>query len=362
MTTPVQTRPTEGKAPTADQPIRSYVTLNHLYENGAPSEPEEFQRFWQDAKPFLKRAEELCFDGVLIFTANRMPNPWVVAQMILEHTDKIVPLVAIRPDLAHPFEVYSRILALSNFYGRAMDFNLVAGANRDEHVQLGNTSSHAARYEMLSEYASVLKALLDGGGGCTFDGSYYNVDIPKFSRSQAVADASRFLVSGSSRDARDLAREMSATRLTPYDPSFDVEAGSAGLGLPLGIITRPDRREAWAEANRFFPNRQDNACVPELSRTNQDSHWRDFLVNQARQGTGFASGLWLEPFAMTRLHHRGRRSNHAWIVGSYDDVATFLREARAKGWNTLVLYLEDTNDLVHVRNVLNSAFPEKVPE
>lgn len=360
MTPTTQTRPAEGKPASTDPPIRTYVTLNHLYENGAPSEPEEFRRFRKGAIPFLRRAEELGFDGVLIFTANRMPNPWVVAQMILENTERIAPLVAIRPDLAHPFEVYSRIMALSNFYGRVMDFNLVAGANRDEHLQLGDMSDHAARYAMLAEYASVLKALLDGGGGCTFHGSYYDVDLPAFSAARAVANTSRFLVSGSSREARDLAGALSATRLMPYDPSTPAEPDDAGLGLPLGIVTRPDRREAWAEADRVFPDRQNSPAVPEMSRTNQDSHWREVLADQAGQGAGHANGLWLEPFAMTRLHHRGRRSNHAWIVGSYDDVARFLRDARARGWNTLVLYLEDTADLFHVREMLELVFPKTV--
>ena len=40
--------------------------------------------------------------GTLIYSDNSLVDPWLVAQIIIEHTTELCPLVAVQPIYAHP--------------------------------------------------------------------------------------------------------------------------------------------------------------------------------------------------------------------------------------------------------------------
>ncbi|MDP9308759.1 MAG: LLM class flavin-dependent oxidoreductase, partial [Actinomycetota bacterium] len=43
--------------------------------------------------------------GMLIYTDNAIVDPWLVAQLVIENTERLCPLVAVQPLYLHPYTV-----------------------------------------------------------------------------------------------------------------------------------------------------------------------------------------------------------------------------------------------------------------
>ena len=50
-------------------------------------------------------SEEFHCDGMLIYTDNGLVDPWLVAQVVVENTERLMPLVAVQPIYMHPYAV-----------------------------------------------------------------------------------------------------------------------------------------------------------------------------------------------------------------------------------------------------------------
>jgi alkanesulfonate monooxygenase len=325
--------------------MRRFVTLNHLF-SGLTNSTDIYDALRRCGPGFLREAEAGGIDGVLIFVANRMPNPFAVAHMVVSETKALIPLIALRAELAHPFEVYSRLLALSELGRRPIAVNLVAGSNQSEHVELGDLSQHDERYQRLHEFATVLTCLAETGGVCCFSGHYYRVDTKVRMIEPSRLDL-RVYVSGSSTQARTLSRAHEALRIAPWE--IDGERNELH-GVPLGIIARDSDAAAWQAADFAFPTHRDKVMIPELA--GNDSQWRAHLTRFATEHVRSSENerplWWYEPYRGTRLHRNGRRSNHVWLVGSYARVAGEIAALARAGVSDLVLYQEHADETVHL--------------
>ena len=66
-------------------------------------------------------------EGVLIYTDNRLVDPWLVSQIVIEATDSLSPLVAVQPIYMHPYTVTKMVTTLGYLYDRKIYLNMVAG-------------------------------------------------------------------------------------------------------------------------------------------------------------------------------------------------------------------------------------------
>lgn len=324
--------------------MRRFVTLNHLFPGTTDSEAQ-LRALLRQGPAFLRDAEAGGIDGVLIFTANRMPNSFAVAQMIMNETSALIPLIALRADLAHPFEVYSRLLALSGIGQRPIAINLVAGSNCSEQIELGDDCPHDERYHRLAEFAAVLIRLAESGGICDYSGTYYRIETKVRMADPGQLDL-RLYVSGSSVEARTLADCLHASRIAPWQVDGDRDWPQ---GVPLGIIARDNDEAAWRVADAAFIKAIATGHIPELK--GNDSHWRERLLDEADQQLHSSTERpvwWYDPYLGTRVHRTGRRSNHVWLVGSYARVANEIDALSCAGVSDLILYQEHANETAHL--------------
>src|SRR5687768_1959989 len=66
-------------------------------------------------------------EGMLIYTDNSLVDPWLVAQIVLQRTERLRPLVAVQPAYMHPYAAAKMVASLAHLHGRALWLNLVAG-------------------------------------------------------------------------------------------------------------------------------------------------------------------------------------------------------------------------------------------
>src|SRR5687767_13482319 len=63
-------------------------------------------------------SEEIGCRGILVYTDNGIVDPWLVSQIILQHTNTLEPLVAIQPIYMHPYFVAKKIATLAYLHER----------------------------------------------------------------------------------------------------------------------------------------------------------------------------------------------------------------------------------------------------
>ncbi|MEQ8661721.1 MAG: alkanesulfonate monooxygenase, partial [Gammaproteobacteria bacterium] len=101
-------------------------------------------------------------------------------------------------------------------------------------------------------------------------------------------------------------------------------------GIHLGLVTRPRALDAWASAERLFPEDRRGARVQELTMKNTDSVWKQRMFKAAQLGESAQPGYWLRPF-------RDFKADCPYFVGSHDEVAALLAALVRGGIRHLIL-------------------------
>jgi alkanesulfonate monooxygenase len=99
-------------------------------------------------------------EGMLIYADNGLVDPSLVAQIVVENTERLSPLVAVQPTYMHPYSVAKMVASIAFLHGRRLTLNMVAGGFRNDLIALGDTTEHDDRYLRLTEYTQIIKGLL----------------------------------------------------------------------------------------------------------------------------------------------------------------------------------------------------------
>src|ERR671922_1646764 len=138
-------------------------------------------------------------EGILVYTDNGLVDPWLIAQDIITHTQRLCPLVAVQPVYMHPYSVAKMAATLGFLHGRRIYLNMVAGGFKNDLEALDDRTPHDERYTRLVEDTDLIMQLLGGGSKpVTLDGRYYRVTNVKMTPPLDPALKPGVFVSGSS--------------------------------------------------------------------------------------------------------------------------------------------------------------------
>jgi alkanesulfonate monooxygenase len=268
---------------------------------------------------------------MLIYAENRLVDPWLVAQIVAEATDHLVPLVAVQPAYAHPYTVAKLVSSLTNMYRRPIHLNLVAGGFRNDLIALGDRTEHDDRYLRLEEYARIVDKLCQGSA-VSLTGRFYSVAGLRLLPPVPAALQPGFMVSGSSAAGLRVAAGLKATAVRyPLPPGEEIEMPSAvRTGIRVGIIARDDGDDAWRVALEAFPRERAGRVAHGFAMKASDSDWHHRLSSDPAGAPGVRSPYWLEPF-------RHYQTFCPYLVGSYTEVADELARYLGEGADTVIL-------------------------
>ena len=68
--------------------------------------------------------------GILVYADNGLVDPWLVSQLIMQHTERLSPLVAIQPIYMHPYTAAKMVATLGHLDGRRLYLHMIAGGFR----------------------------------------------------------------------------------------------------------------------------------------------------------------------------------------------------------------------------------------
>jgi alkanesulfonate monooxygenase len=283
------------------------------------------------------------YRGILVYTDNQLVDPWLVAQIVIESTETLCPLVAVQPVYMHPYTAANMVSSFAHIYRRRIFLNMVAGGFRNDLLALGDSTEHADRYARVVEYTQLVKGLLRGER-VSVAGRYYTVKNLKLTPPLPPELFPGIFVSGSSEDGVAAARAIGATAVKypkPPHEEISISADSAGIGMRVGIIARGDESEAWKVARTRFPEDRKGQVTHGLAMKVSDSHWHRQLSELGSEPPSAENPYWLGPF-------ENYKTFCPYLVGSYGTVAIELARYIELGFETFILDIPpDEEELQH---------------
>ena len=298
-------------------------------------------------------SEECGCKGILVYTDNGLVDPWLVAQVILQNTSSLCPLVAVQPAYMHPYAVAKMVSSFAHFYQRQLFLNMVAGGFTNDLVALNDTTPHDKRYSRLVEYTTIIKELLLSPGPVTFHGEFFTVDKLKMTPPLPAELMPGILVSGSSDAGLAAAQALGATAIMYPKPAKEYEDGglrvASDAGVRVGIVARASEDEAWRVAHERFPEDRKGQIAHKLAMKVSDSSWHKQLSDLADEALPEKTPYWLFPF-------QNYKTFCPYLVGSYETVARELARYMTVGCRTFILDIPpNREELEHISTVFAQA-------
>jgi alkanesulfonate monooxygenase len=311
-----------------------------------------------DSEDYLGRVADVArwsesagYRGILVYTDNGIVDPWLVSQVILQHTSTLSPLVAIQPIYMHPYSVAKMITTLGFLHHRKIYLNMLAGGFKNDLLSLGDETPHDERYERTVEYTLIIRRLLEGAEPVSSAGKYYRVENLKLTPPLPRELFPGMLISGSSEAGLAAAHAIGATAVKyPKPPDEeDPQNDTIDSGVRVGIIARENADEAWSVALERFPEDRKGQITHKLAMKVSDSKWHEQLSKLGEKPVSDENPYWLGPF-------QNYKTFCPYLVGSYERVATDVARYIGAGYKTFILDIPPSEEeLEHTAVVFREA-------
>ena len=323
-----------------------------VFSTSPQSTAVEQNLYRQNVIDVARWSEAAGCEGILVYTDNSLVDPWLVAQIIIENTERLCPMLAIQPAYMHPYTVAKMVSSLGHFYGRRIFLNMVAGGFKNDLSALNDTTPHDKRYARLVEYTTIIQELLRSPAPVTYRGEFYVVDKLRMTPPLAPELMPGVFVSGSSEAGLNAAVALAAVAIKYPQPAA-VEPDNAGSAIPsgirVGIVARESEEEAWSVADARFPADRKGQLTHQLAMKTSDSAWHQQLSNMAVATRTDDTPYWLWPF-------ENYKTFCPYLVGSYERVASEIAKYIERGFQTFLLDIPPAQDeLQHINLVFSQA-------
>ncbi|PYP34325.1 MAG: alkanesulfonate monooxygenase [Gemmatimonadetes bacterium] len=315
-----------------------------VFSTCAQSSDGDTETYLQRVADVARWSEQAGCKGILVYSDNRLFDPWLVSHIIIQNTTALCPLVAVQPIYMHPYAVAKMVASLGHLHRRRIYLNMVAGGFKNDLVALNDTTPHDKRYDRLIEYTLIIRELLRGAV-VSFDGAFYQIKNLKLTPPLPSELLPGIFVSGSSEAGLGAARAIDATAVKyPKAPDEEVAPDEGvGAGVRVGIIAREDGEEAWRVARQRFPEDRKGQLTHQLAMKVSDSVWHGQLSQLAHATASGESPYWLVPF-------QNYKTMCPYLVGSYERVADELARYMSVGYRSFILDIPPTQEELHHTN------------
>ncbi|MFT4084854.1 MAG: LLM class flavin-dependent oxidoreductase [Nocardioides sp.] len=333
-------------------------------ESGTPVGPIVDKEYAHE----LARAHEAAgFDRVLIAHSSSMPDGFVVADQVLQATDRLGVLLAHRPGFVSPTVAARAYATLDAFHPGRVAMHVITGGDDADQRRDGDHLTKSARYRRTDDFLTVVRREWESSTPFSHEGPFYRVAeawssvrpdgrIPIYFGG-ASADAIR--VGGKHADAyafwgepldgiRARIAEVRAAA-APYgrDPRFSVS---------LRPIVADTEDEAWARAEDVLARaraRVDGVDPGQVRAMGSTAVGSRRLVAAAEQQEVHDTRLWTALAKVT-----GGAGNSTSLVGTYEQVADALLDYVDLGVTTLLIRgfdpLEDARSYARVVDLVRA--------
>lgn len=306
-----------------------------------------------DASAYIKSvcevsrwSDEAGYEGILVYTDNGLLDPWLLAQVIIENTNSLAPLIAVQPSYMHPYSAAKMVSTFGYLYKRRVCLNMVAGGFKKDLIALNDRTPHDERYARLIEYTTIIQRLLSEAAPLTFEGKFYQTQLLSLKPYLAKELFPTITLSGSSAAGLEAAHRLQAIPVLYPEPpdrvTVPINLQDSGFGIRIGVIARQHEDDAWHIAENRFPPDRAGQIAHTLAMNVSDSVWHRTLSSVAGQISDRRTTYWLLPFE----HYK---TFCPYLVGNYTQIAEYLSQYVSAGCRTYILDVPwSQEDLAHV--------------
>ncbi len=290
-------------------------------------------QFIRELKRISTQSERYGCKGILVYSDNSLADPWVISTVILDHTRKLIPMVALQPAYMHPYTVAKKISTIALIYGRRIALNLVAGGFTNDLKALSDPTKHDERYERLTEYTEIIQQLLTSKVGVTYEGKHYQIKNLKLKPEMPEDLQPLYYLSGSSSAAKETSARLGVQGIQypePVEVYSESNRDSSIEGIRIGILARHTHEKAWNDARKRFPETRNGKMLHQLAKNASDSKWHEKLSDSNGIGEKDEPVYWLGPF---KHYH----TFCPYLVGDYQEVAQELSAYLRAGCKTCII-------------------------
>lgn len=289
---------------------------------------------------FAQSAEKAGIKSLLMGISFHMPDPIVLLSVLLRETSKIKFILAYRPGLISP-TLFAQIVNTLSWAGKSrIDLNIVAGISPAEQAYYGDFCDHGQRYARTDEFLEVSGALWQPTKPYSFKGEFYRIEEAELGLKFENGGRPGIFISGGSQAATDIAVKHADCLLRYGDTPENLKAQAESLhaqGLKLGIRMHVIARETRDQALQTValmsanPDEAHRAEIAEfVKRCDSQAVKKSFDLASQSKDDWLSDMVWSGAVA-----YRGGPALS--IVGSYDEVAAYLKQYREAGVDEFIL-------------------------
>jgi alkanesulfonate monooxygenase len=298
-------------------------------------------------------AEATGFESVLTPTGAWCEDAWLTSAMMIDCTETLKFLVALRPGLTSPTLAAQMAATFQWQSGGRLLLNVVTGGESREQRGYGDFLDKPQRYERCGEFLEVLHRLWHDDAPVTFDGNHIRVENAAVGRKPEPVP--QIFFGGSSPAAGTVAARHADTYLTWGEPPAAVAAKLAWIrdlaainlrtldyGIRLHVISRDTSEQAWADADRLL-SALDPATVQQAQANlaQSESEGQRRMRELHGNGRNYASSSDVRALEVAPNLWAGvglvRGGAGTALVGSHDEVAERIAEYAALGLDHFIL-------------------------
>ncbi len=268
---------------------------------------------------FVNALEDAEFDYTLVPYASAFHDQFAIANQIVARSERVTPIVALRPNSLYPTVAAKALATLDQFGGGRVAVHFIAGGSDAEQAREGDYVDKDARYARTAEFIDIIRQVWTSTEPFSHEGEFYRFDdfvslirptrgtIPI---SVGGSSARAYEVGGSRADIFGLWGEPLADTADQIRRVNDVAAAAGRTDRPrIWVTFRPiiaaTEELAWEKAHR---------TLAILGDKSGKSWWRGNLGGSHPQNAG--SQRLLEIAGRKDVHDRALWTPTATATGA----------------------------------------------
>jgi len=312
-------------------------------------------------RTYVHALENAGFDYTLVPYFSAGQDPFAVANAIVQQSERIAPIVALRPNIMYPTVAAKALATLDQFGGGRVAVHFIAGGSDHEQGREGDFLTKEQRYDREAEYIDVLRKVWASTEPFDHEGEYYQFrDFVSAVRpthgtipvSVGGSSAEAYRVGGSRGDIFGLWGEPLADTREQIDRVY-AEAEAAGrsdrprIWVTFRPIIAATEELAWEKAHRTLEVLQGNKGkdpwkVVSLGGSNPANVGSQRLLEIASRQDVHDRALWTPTASAT-----GAQGASTALVGTPETVAAAILDYVDLGADLISIRgYDNLNDLI----------------
>lgn len=302
---------------------------------------------------YARALDDAGFDYTLLPYGSSGWDPFGVAAAVSQHTERVRPLIALRPNTMYPTVAAKALATLDQLSGGRAAVHIISGGDSAEQAREGDRLGKSERYDRSSEYVDILRRTWSSAEPFDHSGTYYSFE-DFHSAIRPAAGTIPVSIGGSSEDAYrvggakgdifGLWGEPLKETKEQIDAVFE-QARLAGradrprIWVTFRPIIAPTEELAWEKAHRTLDRLQQSGgwSATKTDATAPQNVGSQRLLDIAKRGDVHDRALWTPTATATNA-----RGASTALVGTPETVAAAILD-----------YVDLGADLISIRGYDN---------